>query len=95
MTAGEVFAIGSIQEDKTVKGGTGWAVELARNWKKPVFAFDQKQDAWFHWQTDGWKQIEAPHITQGRFTGTGTRSLTDAGRRAIHQLFERSFGKKP
>ena len=42
-TAGEVFVVGRLQEDDTVKGGTGWAVELARHFKKPLFVFDQEK----------------------------------------------------
>jgi hypothetical protein len=33
-----------------------------------------------------------PAITCERFAGSGTRTLTDAGRVAIRALFERSFG---
>src|SRR5262249_13752731 len=33
-TAGEVFVIGTILADNTVKGGTGWAAELAKHWGK-------------------------------------------------------------
>jgi hypothetical protein len=33
-----------------------------------------------------------PVITDKTFVGTGTRNLSDEGRKAIHQLFEDSFG---
>ena len=33
-----------------------------------------------------------PTITGDRFTGTGTRFLNEAGKQAIHELFENSFG---
>ncbi len=35
---------------------------------------------------------DEPLITHAHFTGTGSRTLTDAGRAAIEGLFERSFG---
>jgi hypothetical protein len=94
-TAGEVFAVGSVQEDGTVRGGTGWAVELARQWHKPVFVFDQAQDAWLVWTDGAWDPADQPVVSERRFCGTGTRSLTDAGRQAIRDLFRRSFGEKP
>ena len=90
--AGEVFAIGLIQPAGTVKGGTGWAVELAKHLHKPVCVFDQEQDAWFSWDSTHWRQIEPPAIKSSKFVGTGTRSLTSVGEKAIHDLFQRSFG---
>lgn len=91
-TAGGVFAIGQIQNDKTVKGGTGWAVELARHLHKPVTVYDQGRNGWFTWRDKNWTPDPSPQITTRRFCGTGTRSLTDKGRAAIQALFERSFG---
>jgi hypothetical protein len=91
-TSGEVFAVGQVMPDGTAKGGTGWAVELAKHWGKPVHVFDQDRSAWFSWKERGWKDCEPPTITRERFTGTGTRFLSDAGRAAIRGLFERSFG---
>ena len=91
-TAGEVFHVGQLQADNTARGGTGWAVELAKHWGKPVYVFDQDRHAWFRWQEHEWVEVATPTITRDRFTGTGTRFLNDAGKEAIHQLFENSFG---
>jgi len=91
-TAGEVFAVGVIQDDGTVKGGTGWAPELGKHWSKPVHVFDQEKKAWFAWHETEWRAEEPPSITARRFTGTGTRFLSDDGRAAIRALFERTFG---
>jgi len=90
--AGEVFSIGTILPDKTAHGGTGWAVELARHWGKPVHLFDQEKERWFGWNGRDWVEEPPPLITRDRFAGTGTRSLSDEGKAAIHVLFERSFG---
>ena len=92
--AQEVFAVGSIQIDRTVKGGTGWAVELAKHLNKPVHVFDQDQERWFSWKEAEWKQIDAPVIRFPKFVGTGTRSLNQSGRKAIHDLFLRTFSKE-
>jgi len=93
-TTGEVFAVGVIQADNTVKGGTGWAAELARHLEKPVHVFDQEKKTWLHWSHGGWVPEVDPVIGKTRFTGTGTRFLSDDGRAAIQALFERSFGGK-
>lgn len=87
----EVFVIGSIQDDGTVKGGTGWGAEYAKICNKPLFVFDQDKKAWFQWSQGEWKTVTDPVISHHHFTGTGTRFLSDEGRAALKALFERSF----
>ncbi|MBN2498945.1 MAG: hypothetical protein JXR96_30425 [Deltaproteobacteria bacterium] len=89
--AGEVFAVGKIKKDGTVKGGTGWAVELAKRLGKPVCVFDQEQQRWFFWESS-WQPTEPPRIQRPAFCGTGTARLSEPGEQAIRELFERSFG---
>lgn len=86
----QVFVIGSIQEDGSVKGGTGWAVELAKMFNRPLHVFDQPQKKWFTWRGE-WVE-DSPRIEYSTFVGSGTRYLNDAGREAIEQLFADSFG---
>jgi hypothetical protein len=90
-TAGEVFVVGEIQPDGTVKGGTGWGAELARHFRKPLYVFDQLKGAWFLWKDGAWEETSPPRIQRTRFCGTGTRHLSESGRKAIAELFERSF----
>jgi len=92
-TAGEIFVVGQIQGDGTVRGGTGWAAELGRLQRKTVHVFDQRQDTWLSWsaEREAWLREESPRITSRRFCGTGTRQLSEAGRAAIEALFVRSF----
>ncbi|RZW19257.1 MAG: hypothetical protein EX260_07910, partial [Desulfobulbaceae bacterium] len=85
----QVFVIGSIQEDGSVKGGTGWAVQLAKMFNRPLYVFDQPSAKWFAWK-DGWQE-DSPRIQYETFVGSGTRYLNDAGRAAIEKLFEESF----
>ena len=91
--AGEVFAVGQLQADGTAKGGTGWAVELARHLKKPVWVFDQEDKSWSSWfvAQQRWQPCDDPIITCKHFAGSGTRHLSKAGRQAIRDLFDRSF----
>jgi hypothetical protein len=88
--AQQVFVIGAIQADGTVTGGTGWSVELARMWHKNLWVFDQEKNSWFHWAGERWVE-GVPVIENAHFCGTGTRSLTDGGRKAVGALFDRSF----
>jgi hypothetical protein len=85
----QVFVVGSIQEDDSVKGGTGWAVQLAKMFNRPLHVFDQPSEKWFTWKA-GWQE-DAPTIKYDTFVGSGTRYLNDAGRLAIEKLFEDSF----
>ena len=90
----EIYVIGSILEDGTVRGGTGWGAEFAKLCNKPLFVFDQDHDAWSRWTGDEWATLDAasaPVITHPHFTGTGTRTLRENGARAIEGLFRRSF----
>ena len=87
----EVFVVGRILDDGTVKGGTGWGAEFAKLCNKPLYVFDQNRSGWFRWTGDEWAEATNPIITQPRFTGTGTRFLDASGAEAIADLFERSF----
>ncbi|MFT5729060.1 MAG: hypothetical protein ACI8PB_003223 [Desulforhopalus sp.] len=85
----QVFVIGSIQEDGSVKGGTGWAVELAKMFNRPLHVYDQPKKQWFTWNNE-WQE-DSPKIEYETFVGSGTRYLSEAGREAIEQLFKDSF----
>ncbi len=90
--ASQVFVVGVIQDDNTVRGGTGWGAELARLWRKPLVVFDQSKRSWFRWSGTAWEIANQPTITAEVFAGIGTQNLTEDGRAAIHDLFLRSFG---
>lgn len=90
----EIYVIGAIQDDQTVRGGTGWGAEFAKLCNKPLFVFDQAQGSWFAWDSDGWAArggSDAPVIQHVHVTGTGTRVLDSRGQTAIDDLFTRSF----
>jgi hypothetical protein len=92
----EVYVIGAIMEDDTVRGGTGWGAEFAKLCNKPLYVFDQDRDGWFRWTGTAWEAMSGdrqPLVTHPHFTGTGTRTLRENGRRAIEALFARSFQK--
>ena len=88
----EIYVVGEILDDKTVKGGTGWGAEFAKLCNKPIFVFDQKRDGWFFWNQLDWVPcVESPVIKHVHFVGTGTRFIEENGKKAIRELFERSF----
>ena len=89
----EIFVVGVIKDDKTVQGGTGWGAEFAKLCNKPLFVFDQDKDGWFEWTGSDWtaRGTDAPRIAHPHFTGTGTRHVHDNGKRAIEDLFAKSF----
>jgi hypothetical protein len=91
----EIYVIGTILGDGTVRGGTGWGAEFAKLCNKPLYVFDQDKDGWFRWGGSEWEALERsqpPTITHAHFTGTGTRTIRDNGRQAIAGLFARSLG---
>ena len=87
----EIFVVGHILEDGTVKGGTGWGAEFAKLCNKPLHVFDQVENAWKRWTGNSWVPESKPQITQANFAGTGTRLLQPNGTTAINELFDRSF----
>lgn len=86
----QVFAIGIIQDDDTVRGGTGWAVELGKFFNRNVHVFDKEKCAWYTWKQGKWAK-DLPCIHEKTFCGTGSRELTKESISAIEELFKRSF----
>ena len=90
----EIYVVGTILDDGTVRGGTGWGAEFAKLCNKPLFVFDQEKDRWCRWTGSAWESLTSanpPVITHPHFTGTGTRTLRDNAKAQIEQLFDRSF----
>lgn len=88
----QIFAVGVIQSDDTVKGGTGWGVELGKFFNRNVHVFDKERHLWFTWKQNKWIE-DKPVIHESTFCGTGSRELTNESRKAIEELFINSFGK--
>jgi hypothetical protein len=86
----QVFAVGTLLPNGTVKGGTGWGVELARLFNRPVHLFEQERKEWLSWVNNEWVAGD-PVISHETVAVSGTRNLSDEGKRAIDELFERSF----
>ena len=92
----EIYVIGTILEDGTVRGGTGWGAEFAKLCNKPLHVFDQEKDGWFSWTGEDWQQrdiVEQPAHHARRISPAPARArCKPTGERAIEELFTRSFG---
>lgn len=86
----QVIVVGKLMEDNTVKGGTGWTAELAKLFNRPLSVFDQTREQWFVWDRGAWVQ-DTPKINFDTLACSGTRNLTDAGRKAIADLFSQAL----
>lgn len=89
-SAQEIYIVGTVLDDDTVMGGTGWGAEFGKLCNKPVFVFDQERDHWLGWTGTAWQRDE-PTIAHRHFCGSGTRHLRANGAAAIEALFARSF----
>jgi hypothetical protein len=66
-------------------------VELAGLWNSPKAVFDQAKNNWYSWKQNAWIQ-DTPKIEHETFVGSGTRNLSEKGKKAIEELFEAAFG---
>lgn len=87
-----VYAISEIDPTSLgrtgVKGGTAYAVEMAIDLGvKEIHVFDQLKGQWFTWSCGHWL-LGTPDKPHGRWTGIGSRKLTDQGLQAIIDLFK-------
>ena len=101
--ADAVFAIGTMlkpgdQIDQSrkalisqVKGGTGWAVQMAIAEGKPVYVFDQVRNKWYKNLNGKWENSDVPILTNN-FAGIGTREINESGKQAIRDVFAKTFG---
>ncbi len=89
----EIWVIGTILDDKTVRGGTGWGAEFAKLCNKKLHVFDQERKGWFWWTGDDWQRRRhqgrpahhAPALHRhGHAAASGTREEGD--RRALHAI---------
>src|SRR6266576_6648075 len=53
----EIYVIGTVLDDGTVRGGTGWGAEFAKLCNKPLFVFDQAKNSWFNWAGTEWNAL--------------------------------------
>ena len=88
-----IFAIGKFLDEKRVSGGTGWAVQMGIDNKKPVFFFDQPRGEWNVYSNDNQRFLTIEYIPKltENFAGVGTRELDDNGIKAIQEILKHNF----
>jgi exodeoxyribonuclease-5 len=112
--ADAIFALGTIKQpgenasDKAgetriaavpiVKGGTGYAVQMAINEGKPVYVFDGTKEGWYKYDYSikNFVKTDTPTLTKN-FAGIGSRTLStkeviDKSLQAIREIYEKTFG---
>ena len=72
------------------KGGTGYAIQMAINEGKPVYVYDQEKNQWFTYKNNTWVKTDTPTLTKN-FAGIGTRNLNENGKKAIEDVFNKTF----
>jgi hypothetical protein len=87
---GEKNKKGFIVKAVQVDGGTGYAVQMAITENKPVYVFDQERNRWFKHIDGKWSESDVPTLTQN-FAGIGTRELNDNGKKAIEDVYAKTF----
>lgn len=88
--ADAIFAIGTIADNGTVNGGTGWAVQMAIDNNKDVYVFDQSRLKWYRNRDHKWSEVTTPKLTPN-FAGIGTREITQEGIQAIRNVYALTF----
>lgn len=89
-----------IAKNPTVTGGTGYAVNMAILNNKPVYVYNQYDHpiypkGWYKYDSNinDYVHIETPTLTR-HFAGIGTRNINEDGKKAIQEIYEKTFNKK-
>lgn len=86
-SADAILAIGRLGKNGHVDGGTAYATERGIIRGIPVYLFDQNDNHWKTYNGEKFVDCEQPSLTQHAAL-IGTRQITDAGKRAIQNVFE-------
>lgn len=71
-----------------VQGGTAWAIEMAIELNVPeIKIFDQPTEQWLEWDSGHWIACRRPQSPEGKWTGIGSRELSDRGLQEIIDIF--------
>jgi len=84
-----IFAVGNINTENSVCGGTGYAIACAIDEKKPIYLFEQNDNQWFYYDYDSdmFEIYEGVPKLTNKFAGIGTRDINKNGVNAIKSLF--------
>jgi len=92
LQADTLFVFGYFNRDcKTLKGGTGWCVQMALDMAKTIYVYDIESGMWFHFKNNQFclKQ-EAPTLAL-KSVLLGSKQIGPITNNAIQHLFHRTF----
>ena len=92
LNAGDKMNYGKTAKIVQVKGGTGYAVQMAINEGKTVYVFDQVRKAWYENSAGTWTKMKEVPVLTPNFAGIGTREINEDGKNAIRAVYEKTFG---
>lgn len=94
--ADRIYAIGKFVKGSKnlVDGGTGWAVQMAIDNNKPVHFFEQNENCWYDYDSVSkvFTVFNSIPTLSKNFAGIGTREINENGKRAIKEVYEKTFG---
>ena len=96
-----IYAVAPINQKtktETVSGGTGYAVEYAKQDKKPIFVFHDKDHVdntsdldtgWYEWSYDknSFEKLDKVPVLTKNFAGIGSRKVTPGMISAVEDLY--------
>jgi len=85
-----IFAVGTLQSENIVNGGTGYAIQLSIDNKKYIYLFEQNDNQWYYYdyESNKFEIYENIPILTEKFAGIGTRNINNNGIDAIIKLFK-------
>lgn len=83
-----IYAVTYLDDNKTPFGGTAWAVIMGMNNHIPIYLFDMITEKWYFSTYMGFYRTNCiPSKPSGKYTGIGSRVLTESGKNAIKELY--------
>jgi len=85
-----VFAVSTFENDSQVKGGTGWAVQMARDNNKLIYFYDQDicKWYWFDYRINKFTELKGIPKLKENFAGIGSANLNQNGILAIKDVYK-------
>lgn len=92
--ADAIFAVGTIDTNGYVNGGTAYATTRGIQRGIPVYVFDQSDNKWKVWDknTNSFVETEMPALTPHAAT-IGTRGINEVGKQAIQDILNATINQ--
>ena len=92
LQADTIFAFGHITRDcKTLRGGTGWCVQMAMDMGKTIYVYDIESSTWFQVRDKRFRLKQDLPTLALRSVVLGSKQIGRITNNAIQHLFHRTF----